>query len=39
MDENSLGGAKHDYLYHIKFVDLFKHNTLSDELKKYTNLG
>jgi len=39
MDEDSLGGAKHDYLYHIKFVDLFKDNTLSDGLKKYTNLG
>jgi len=39
LNEDSLGGAKHDYLYHLKFVELFKDNSLSDGLKKYSKLG
>jgi hypothetical protein len=39
IDEDSLGGAKHDYLYHLKFIDLFKDNTLSVALKKYSKLN
>jgi len=37
--EDSLGGAKHDYLYHLKFIDLFKDNTFSVAFKKYSKLN
>jgi hypothetical protein len=26
LDENSIGGAKHDYIYHLHFVEGFKNN-------------
>jgi hypothetical protein len=26
LDENSIGGAKHDYFYHLVFVESFKNN-------------
>ena len=31
--EDSLGGAKHDYIYHLKFIELFKENSLIQGLK------
>ena len=34
--EDSLGGAKHDYTYHLKFVELFRENSLVDGLKKFS---
>jgi hypothetical protein len=35
FNEDSLGGAKHDYIYHIKFVSLFKENNFIDGLKMF----
>ena len=35
FNEDSLGGAKHDYIYHLKFVSLFKENNFIDGLKMF----
>ena len=35
FNEDSLGGAKHDYIYHLKFVSLFKENNFIDGLKLF----
>ena len=36
FNEDSLGGAKHDYIYHLKFIDLFKENNFIDGLKIFS---
>lgn len=36
--EDSLGGAEHDYIYHLKFIELFQENGFIDGLKKFSKL-
>lgn len=39
FNEDSLGGAKHDYMYHLKFINLFKENNITNGLKMFTGSG
>ena len=39
FNEDSLGGAKHDYIYHLKFINLFKENNITNGLKMFTGSG
>ena len=39
FNEDSLGGAKHDYVYHLKFINLFKENNIINSLKMFTGPG
>ena len=38
-EESSLAGAKHDYLHHLKFILLFKENSIHEGLKLFGEAG
>ena len=38
-EESSMAGAKHDYLFHLKFILLFKENSIHEGLKLFGEAG
>ena len=39
LNEDSIGGAKHDYYYHLKFINLFKENSFVQAINQFSNVG